>query len=83
MNTARVARVLGADVHVVVALGGPTGAWIRDALNAGFFHGVSGASCSFVLSGFSWVAVDIVVRCLALPQVQLTRWVIRGERPST
>lgn len=32
LNVARVARALGADVHVVAALGGHSGAWIADLL---------------------------------------------------
>lgn len=33
LNAARVAKALGATVHVIAALGGATGAWIRDALH--------------------------------------------------
>lgn len=33
LNVARVARALGAEVHVVAALGGHTGAWIADRLS--------------------------------------------------
>ena len=47
------------------------------------FTACLGHHAPFVLSGFSFVATDIVVKCSALPRVQLTRWVIRGEHPPT